>query len=136
MLKLVLFIHQESGQMGDRLKDAIGHAFTTVPQEYCDSIDGLKDCLKHPAPYGAKTLYMVFADTIERLNRLAGLEEYLEDRRLVLILPDNEASTWSTGLKLRPRFLASVHGSLNDVVAVLSKMIGAPLMAPSVSVGR
>lgn len=50
--------------------------------------------------------------------------EWLGDRRLILVLPDDDIETISQGHALRPRFVTYVESDFIDISAVLGKMLG------------
>lgn len=125
MHQLVLFIHHQSGPDGDRLQEMIRLHFSDIPQEQCADLGSLREQLKHPESNEKPVIYVLFADTKDRLNQLRDLHEHLESRRLILILPDHHQSTRSGGLRLLPRFIAYAGDSYYDLIAVIEKMIGA-----------
>jgi hypothetical protein len=125
MHRFVLFIHKQSGPDGDRLQEMIRLHFPNIPREQCAGLGRLRERLKHPESNEKPVIYVLFADTKDRLNQLLGLYEYLEGRRLILILPDNHQTTRSGGLRLLPRFITYANDSFDDLIAVIEKMIGA-----------
>ena len=124
MHQLVLFSHHQSGPQGDRLQEMIRLHFPNIPQEQCTALDMLRERLNHPESNEKAVIYILFADTKDRLNELQQLYEYFEGRRLILILPDNHRTTRSIGLRLLPRFITYSNDSFNDLIAVIGKMIG------------
>lgn len=65
---------------------------------------------------------VLLARSRDQLSRLISLKAYLEDIRLILILPDRDRETISKGLLLRPKFVDYLDGNLSNVGAVLEKI--------------
>ena len=61
--------------------------------------------------------------TLQELNTMLSFHAYLEDMKLILILPDRNRQTISEGHKLHPRYVSYVDSDFSDVGAVLEKMI-------------
>ena len=61
---------------------------------------------------------------------MLSLRKLLSDLRLILILPDRDRDTVMSAHALRPRFLTYADGNLDDIAAVLRKMLG-PKAAPA-----
>ena len=61
--------------------------------------------------------------TEQELNTMLSFHAYLENMKLILILPDRNRQTISDGHKLHPRFVSYVDSDFSDVGAVLEKMI-------------
>ncbi len=123
MIELVLFIHHGSGAPGYALREAVSRRFPGIPRKSVSGVDSLRERLKHPVRAGEQTIYVVLADTPERLSQLQRLKAHLEDKRLLLILPDNRKETRSAGLTLLPRFISYCGDGFGDLAAVLDKMI-------------
>jgi hypothetical protein len=59
----------------------------------------------------------------EDFARIFGMKELLEDKYLLLTLPDQEEDTIAKALKMRPRFIAQTDGGMDEVNKVLKSMI-------------
>ena len=66
---------------------------------------------------------VLLAASHKELQELLSIKELLQHIRIILLLPDHENETIANGHKLYPRFLSYCDGNLDDVAAVLSKMI-------------
>jgi hypothetical protein len=69
------------------------------------------------------TVAILVAATKEDLADILALHTWLERVKVILVLPDYEIETIAQGHKLRPRFLTVLGGNLQEVVAVLKKML-------------
>ena len=90
--------------------------------DFCRTIDTLS--LKLRKSLGDLTIAVLLAESQEELLEFISIKNWLEDIRIILILPDREKDTISIGLKLYPRFFSYADSNLQDVDAVLKKMIG------------
>lgn len=59
----------------------------------------------------------------QTLVKLTALSELLNDVKIILVLPDRSPDTIAAAHRLYPRFISYMDGDLNDVFAVLGKMI-------------
>jgi len=59
----------------------------------------------------------------EGLSGILTLRELLLDRRIVLVLPDDDPETLSRGHILKPRFITGKGGNYGDVSVVMGKMV-------------
>ena len=66
---------------------------------------------------------ILFAYSKDALSNILSVKELLEDVRIILILPDRLPETISKGHLLRPRFMTYADSDLEDVKAVLIKML-------------
>lgn len=59
----------------------------------------------------------------DELSSLVSLRSLMSDIRIILIIPDEEEGTVTLAHKLRPKFLATKDSDLQDLAAVLMKML-------------
>jgi len=123
MITIISFIHKEAGKNGKRLENNLKGRFPKIEQEFYDSGDNFQKRLGLPNFTGKKEIYVVLAESLERLGELLALRKLLEDRRLVLILPENHKTIISMGQRLLPRYVCSEPENHDEVVSVLEKMI-------------
>lgn len=70
-----------------------------------------------------QTIVLLMAATEEDVFSALYYSDFLQDCRLILVLPDRDANTISTGYKLFPRYVSYIDSDFSDVIAVLNKMI-------------
>jgi hypothetical protein len=58
----------------------------------------------------------------DNLDEILTLRDSLNDRRIIIMLPDLSQDAISLSHTLRPRFIASINDDQNEVVSVLIKM--------------
>lgn len=86
------------------------------------SIPSLLQRLHKPLPEAVVFVFLVSSK--QELTELVEYREWLKDRRLILVLPDDDIETISRGHALRPRFVTYVESDYIDISAVLGKMLG------------
>jgi hypothetical protein len=109
----------DPGSPDTQLTVALASHLTATPLWF-RSLDDLLIHLKSPATT-ADIIVLAPGDAVE----LAGLltHKRLQDRRLVLVLPDTEEATLSQAHLLGPRYLCFDDSTGTDLAAVLNKMM-------------
>ncbi|MCF6246033.1 MAG: hypothetical protein L3J69_01600 [Desulfobacula sp.] len=121
-MNLILFIHQDSSKKGTTLKKIIDQTFTGIEIQTLQTFNTFKARLKQASNYN-KEIFVLFADSKKRLNDLKGLIDLLDNKRLILILPDDSKATMSTVHRFFPRYFTYVTDTYTDLCDVISKMI-------------
>lgn len=85
------------------------------------SIESLSRKLQEPQQQRPVVIVLVFRR--EELLDIVSIREQLHQFRLILVLPDAEKETISLGHSLRPNYLTYVHRDLEELKAVLKKML-------------
>jgi hypothetical protein len=105
----------------ERLQRVIEMNFSRNLIEPCRTMEALSHRLEQPIP--GLLIVVILAASREELSRIVMLRELLLDRRIVLVLPDDEPETASWGHMLRPRFVTYRNSDYSDVSVVLGRMI-------------
>jgi len=121
-MNLILYVHQDSSRKGSTIKRVIEQNFKGLEIEYIQTFNALKARLKKVSTYN-KEIYVLLADSKNRLAELTKLIDLLEDKRIILIVPDDSKATLSSALKFFPRFFTPISDTYNDLRDVLTKMI-------------
>jgi predicted nucleotidyltransferase len=120
-MNVVLYANGLDAAAGQRLKNIIKSKVLHQSLEIFGNIDSFaKRIRQFPRSIDVVVL---FAQSNEQLLDLISLKDYLEDVRIILILPDRESETISVGHKLFPKYLSYADGDLTDVAAVLEKIL-------------
>jgi len=131
MTKLIIFIHQDSGDSGKLFKKAVDQVDKDVSFELYQDFTSFEAHLLRTGKFSKQTLYILFVDSKARLNKLMTFINLLDGRRLLIVGPDKKPETTSKMLKLFPRFLTYLQSDYDDFCAVIKKMISREEEVPS-----
>jgi len=121
MMKLIFFIHQDSSQKGLTLKTILNKTFKTDKIQIFKTIRAFKTKLEQVSDYDNE-IYIILADSYERLIELNGLADFMDNKRLILVLPDDTKATMSITHQLYPRYFTFVNDTYADLCDVIIKM--------------
>ncbi len=107
---------------GGRLQRVIEMLFTREQLEIFRTIEALNNRLHQPLT--EPLIFVIFIDSPEELSEMTTLHEALQDRRIILVLPDSNPDSVAKGHSLRPRFLTYADSDFVEVLGVLGKMAG------------
>ena len=119
---MIVYADVQSGKEGRRFHEALQQVSGEYESEKYEHLAALKARLKQVHWYRDLHVYVFLADTRERLETLLGLGSLLEDRKIVLILPDDAKATYSLGFRMYPRFVTLMPGRYHDLCSVLTEM--------------
>jgi hypothetical protein len=120
-MNIVFYANGKDEVVSKRLQKVIER---TVPQERLEIFQTYKDFSKRIQRLPRKIeVAVLLAQSNDQLLELVSLKDYLEDIRIILILPNMERETISKGHLLRPRFVDCTRENFSTVGAVLEKMI-------------
>lgn len=71
----------------------------------------------------AEAIAILMIKNHQTLEKATALSELLNDVKIILVLPDRSSETIAAAHRFYPRFISYMDGDLNDVFAVLNKMI-------------
>lgn len=117
----VIYYAGESVFEGERLKKIMETVIPPDNMAVCRSLESFASQLRHPVE--ESPIVVVLTAVRDELSNILLLKDLLLDRRLILVLPDDNSETLSQGHSLRPRFVSTMHGNFNDVAVVLERMI-------------
>ncbi len=120
-MRLIVFIHQDSSMTGQHLKQAMDKNFRSIQIQSFQTFNSLKARLKQIHNYDQE-IFILLADSKSRLNKLMSLIDLMEDKRIVLILPDNSKAVTSMAHQFFPRYFTHVNDTYADLCAVITKM--------------
>ena len=123
MIKFIVLIHYGAGETGKRLEQNLRGQFAEIEIDFYDSAGSFYKKLCKPNHGWEQEIYIVLADSRERLEKLMGLKKLLDGKRLVLILPGNEKKLLSMGHRLLPRYVSTETDNFEELSKVLEKMI-------------
>ncbi|MEE4364724.1 MAG: hypothetical protein V2J08_12375, partial [Desulfotignum sp.] len=101
-MNLILFVHQDASQKGEALQKQMAHNFGENIIQMVHTFNALKHILKQPGR--DQEVYVLLAESPNRLQELFSLIDLLDRRRIVLVLPDDTEATVSMAHRFYPRF--------------------------------
>ncbi len=122
-MSLILFIHQDSSKKGEILKTAISQKINGGNLTIVKTFNAFKTRLKESPDFIEKEIFILLAESKNRLTELISLIDLLEGRLIILILPDESKATLSRATHFFPRFFTPVSKTYDDLCDVINKMI-------------
>ncbi len=92
-MNLILFIHQDAIEKGLALENMKNQHYTDTNHQIFRTIHSFREILMQFSHYRDPDFIILLADSKKRLTELSSLIDLLEDKRLILILPDESKST-------------------------------------------
>jgi len=111
----------KDGKKAQRYLQATAELFRCDPPVFCHQLNQLIKQLQDPTR--RPSVLVLCANNFAELEKILSLIHWLEDLRIILVLPDSQTQTVTIGHRLRPRFVSFMDGDFSDVAAVLGKMI-------------
>ena len=121
-MSLILFVHKNASPKGDSFKSVIDQNFKSLKIEIFNTLETFKSRLKQISIYH-KEIHILFVDSKNRLEKLTELIDLLEDKRIILILPDDSEPTISMAHKFFPRFFTYINDPYDNLCGVINKMM-------------
>ena len=124
MVKLIPYIHRETGESGRRFLNTIQENFGDVVIELCDDLDALEKVAQvTDLPGHGKKIFILYVDSETRLTQLYEHVDMFDGERVIALIPENKKTFLIRVNRFYPRFTGMIDGSFLDVIAVLQKMI-------------
>ncbi len=121
-LSMPLLVYANSRESrGDDLLKEIGRVVRSDAIEHVTKLRDLKLKLRRVTPN--LEVVVLLAANHEELQAFLGNRDLYHGHKIVLILPDSDAKTISTGHKLCPRFLTQIDSDFKNTAAVVEKMM-------------
>ena len=121
-MSFILFIHQDASKNGDALKTVIDRTFYEIKRQTIQTVNALKARLKKSSGFIEKDIFILLVDSGSRLTELMSLVDLIEDKCVILILPDESKATLSIATQFFPRFFTPISETYSDLCDVLNKM--------------
>lgn len=122
-MKFILYYHMDAVALGQNLNNLLKKKFGRFDHQIFQTLNGLKERFREVHDYNEKELFILLADSQSHLKELTTLIDLIDDKCLILILPDESRSTLSTAYGLFPRFCTKISDNYYDLCRVLNKMI-------------
>jgi hypothetical protein len=111
----------KSGGVAQHLQQVIEEIVPKKNLEIYRNFNSLSYRLQQPM--NGLEIAILLADSDQDLTDFLSLQDLLSDIRIILVLPDREPSTFAKAHILGPRFMTYADSDLEDVKAVLGKML-------------
>ena len=121
IMNLILFVHQDSSHKGTIFKQRMEKNLKGLGIETFQTFNGFKTRLNRVYLYD-KEIFVLLADSKDRLKQLTSLLDLLEGKRILLILPDDSDLTTAAAHHFFPRYFTYVNDTYDDLCAVILKM--------------
>ncbi len=122
-MNFVLFIHEDVYETGNVLEQCVSNRTAGSLVEKIHTFNALRTRLKRIAFYGDTDVFILLADTRYRLAEFVSLMDFLADKRLILVIPDDSEATLTAVHKLFPRYFTVMNETYDDLGDVVNKMI-------------
>ncbi len=119
---IIVFFSNLKNEAAKRLLEDIQNRFPDHPIETVQSVKAFWEWFHHPVM--ERTILILVPDSRPQLEALVSLGDLMNDNPIVLILPDREPLTVSTGHKFYPRYVCHSDSDFSYLSAVLARMIG------------
>ncbi len=106
---------------GEKLREKIEAELPEEKLEIFRSIGALAIRLQEPRV--KPDVAVLHASNREELLDLISLAEFLQDIRIILILPDRDPWTVARGHKLRPRFISDRDNDYSEITIILKRLL-------------
>ena len=118
----VIFYSAPGVSQGEKLQRVID---VLVPRNNVETFRTIPSLLQRlHQPLSAAVVFVFLISSRQELLHLVEYQEWLRDRRLIMVLPDDDTETISRSHALRPRFVTYAESDFIDISAVLGKMLG------------
>lgn len=118
---MMLFFAAEKNPVVETLEQMLEKQRWTRKVTYCRTLGALERRLRQPRHHIEIVLISV-SDAIE-MAKLTEIRQLLLDLRLLLVLPKRNEDTVAWAHKLGPRFIAYADNGVEQIGAVLGKML-------------
>ena len=118
-MKICICISRANDSTGYRIASSIKERFLDETVGVCVGVDDLLNELKRPIT--RPDAVVLHSSTEEELRSIVLNRQYLLDRFIILVIPDERQSVVRLGHQLRPRYMTTEKGDTGSILAVLQK---------------
>lgn len=119
---MILFYSAEKNRVVETMEQMLVELLPSHPLIHCRSLPVLEQRVGRPRN-DIEVVLISINDAIE-MHQLNAMRSLLLDLRLVMVLPSRDPDIVAWAHKLVPRFIAYADNGLEQVGAVLEKMLG------------
>lgn len=122
-MNILIFTHENSGEAGLSLVKGVTSCHLSQKLRKVGSTAELELHLKTSGENRGREILILLAENRDRLEELIRLSALLEDRRLILVVPDEAHATLSAAHRLFPRFVTPIADRYDDLCSVICRMM-------------
>ena len=119
-MKIIIFGNTPNKQIG-RLQRRVNDQLPDIRTKPIVSFEHLSRHLRKPL--NRVSAIVMFLSSEEAIGHVLGLKALLHDTRLILVLTDHGDKALSMAVRLLPSFISYPEMGLNDILAVLEKIL-------------
>ncbi len=123
MTRIILFIHQSSGQKGKTFLRTLKKNIIDTRIETCSTIEAFEKRIVQSKNHLEKEIIVLFTDSKDRLDQLYLKNDILQAKKTVLILPGKNHEIMSRVHRFFPRYFCFMDDKYTDLCEVLNKMV-------------
>ncbi len=116
----LIFFSGENKSIRKKILNVVEKLFSKELISVHKTLTGFSTAIRQP---GAKhKIILILITTKEELFNILLLKEGLNDRKIIIVLPDTNGEFMDQALKLYPRYISHIQETYEDVMSVLEKM--------------
>lgn len=119
-MELIVYAKEQSGH-GEKLEEIFRSLGKEIHTELLSSLESLTDRLL--STNYEEAVVILTTDNRDDLTELLPVLPLFRRMRIILLLPDQEPETIKIGYQLEPRFLSYIDMGLDEIQAVVKKML-------------
>lgn len=124
MVKLILFVHKDTGNAGTLFLETVKNQFHGIKIETCEQVADLHTLIKRPGHNGlGKRIFVLYIDNENRLSQVCDHAILFEGTKVVALVPESSGTYLKKINRLYPRYLGTTDEAFGTVCHVLRKMI-------------
>lgn len=127
-----IFYQPEQADTDKKFQKLADRVNSMITVETVRTIEDLK--LNLGKPKHDLAFVVLCANSKHELISLLEIKNYLEDVKILLIVPDGRKETISLGFKLYPRFITSINDDYYTLTAIIIKMVNN--LIPGSNIGK
>ncbi len=122
MMRFIIYYDKEISRLGSILIKSVQDKWDGIAIEIIKSIRGIEGRMKSGGCFdNAIFLFLIYSKS--RLIELIHFNHLIDDKKIILVVPDESEETMRLSIQLCPRYIAKISDNYNDLHLVLGKML-------------
>lgn len=121
--RLILYADAISGSKGELLREVVIEKFFQTHIEMLPRLESLIHRLNLPPERNFSSLYLLLAESFERLEQLHEIRALVDGKKVVLVIPDDRQMTYKLAFQMYPRYVSVIDVSYTTLCSVLFEML-------------